>query len=419
VVNEGLSQVMGGWGNAVPQAGEVLVVSKVFTEHALTLVKDAKARGAKVIADFCDDFLNHPKRGELQLDLIALADNIAVIDADMQSNFLNKGIHVNAVIESYSDSLTQTEQDALADKWLKFLANNLNSVDAQSTKNSSGFSEVSNLATDVSHLRVLVGILYSGENEYEQVLAALTTQKHNNFQHFVIQDKPNKEAHDLLYASFMEQAENFDYFLKLDADMVLSSPDALGEMLSEFKKNQLAHLFAYVKDCPSNIMIPGIQMFKSDTKWLGSDEQLNVDYPPKIMGKSKSYVESNWILHMPNPSEYQLFRYGIHKALKSLQPDRTEKNIKKGILHLSILNGMARNVSSNQALWFALMGATLVYQKAFNVNEYNGELTQKLFNKIKNSAQKHQQLKLAANDFWVNEIQVNYWWIDNFSSFKH
>jgi tetratricopeptide (TPR) repeat protein/SAM-dependent methyltransferase len=98
VVNEGLSQIMGGWGNAVPQAGDVLVVSKVFTEHALTLAKDAKARGAVVIADFCDDFLNHPKRGPLQHALLCLADKVFASTEAMAETIQTAGYQVGAVI---------------------------------------------------------------------------------------------------------------------------------------------------------------------------------------------------------------------------------------------------------------------------------------------------------------------------------
>jgi hypothetical protein len=162
-------------------------------------------------------------------------------------------------------------------------------------------------------------------------------------------------------------------------------------------------------------------MFASSTKWLGSDEQLNVDYPPKIFGKSQQFVNKPWINHMPNPSDYQLFRYGIHKALKSLQPDRQKKNTKKGILHLSILNGIARNVfaGKNEKLWFALIGATLVYDKQYVEHQYNTDQTKALFDEILCNENLYEQHKKLANAFWVNEIQTTYWWFENFNTFKN
>ncbi|MDD2834141.1 MAG: hypothetical protein PHD12_09040, partial [Methylotenera sp.] len=75
-VNEQNATLVGGWGSAVPKAGDTVIVSKIFTDFGLQLAKDAKARGARVIVDFCDNFLNHPQRGPLQQSLISIADKI-------------------------------------------------------------------------------------------------------------------------------------------------------------------------------------------------------------------------------------------------------------------------------------------------------------------------------------------------------
>ena len=265
---------------------------------------------------------------------------------------------------------------------------------------------------------VLIGIMQSGENEFKNSIDELNAQNYINKKYFVIENLPNKLAHDTLYETFMSKSGEVDYFLKLDADMVFAHKDVLSEMVEEMQKNNLAHLFAYVKDCPSGVMIPGIQMFKSDTKWLGSEEKLNVDYPPKVNGKGQFVYDKNWINHMPNPDEYQLFRYGIHKALKSLQPDRDTKKINKGILHLTILNGIARNVKIHEKNWFALIGALLVYKRTIDSIEYNGDQAKNYFNILKNKPEKFEALKQNAEEFWGNEVQVNYWWIENFTNFS-
>lgn len=121
---------------------------------------------------------------------------------------------------------------------------------------------------------------------------------------------------------------------------------------------------------------------------------------------------------MPNPDEYQIFRYGIHKALKSLQPDRYAKKINKGILHLTILNGIARNVKIHEKNWFALIGALLVYKRTFDSIEYNGDQAKNYFNILKSKPEKFEALKQNAEEFWGNEVQVNYWWIENFTNFS-
>jgi tetratricopeptide (TPR) repeat protein/SAM-dependent methyltransferase len=98
IVNEELSQVMGGWGSAVPKVGDTLIVSKVFGEHALKLASDAKSRGANIIVDFCDNFLEHPKRGALQHSLLKMADKVIASTEVMAHAIKKHGYQVDAVI---------------------------------------------------------------------------------------------------------------------------------------------------------------------------------------------------------------------------------------------------------------------------------------------------------------------------------
>lgn len=265
-------------------------------------------------------------------------------------------------------------------------------------------------------MRVLVGILKSDEKEFDSCIDALKWQTFKGIDYFYIDNLPNKKAHDTLYQRFMNHSSSFDYFLKLDADMVFSKENSLEQMLGVFRSD-VAHLFAYVFDVPSSIKIPGIQMFRSDTIWGNSDEQLNVDYPPKLNGDSISIVDCDWVNHMPSPSNYQLFRYGIHKALKSIQPDRGNKNAKKGILHAAILNGIARNYfSGRKELCWSLIGAMLVYSRQIAGVEYNSSSNRSLFIEIEQNGALREHLIKEAQCFWMNEIQSLFRWLDLFQT---
>ncbi|WP_148042290.1 tetratricopeptide repeat protein [Pseudomethylobacillus aquaticus] len=435
VVNEELSQAMGGWGSSTPMAGDVVVVSKVFGEHALKLAQDAKQRGAWLVTDFCNDFLQHPQRGPLQKQLAILADLVTVASPALQASFsavtsspvcitadlpAEPGKLVsNQLLEQWEQALLQVQQAPTTQR-----PHSSQTGASSSASTSSAAITAPALKLQFKHAdqpRVLVGILYSGEHEYAACLAMLAAQTFENHQHFVIEHLPNKLAHDTLYASFMQHAAECDYFLKLDADMLFDTQHSFAEMLEFCQKHTLAHLFAWVYDCPSQINIPGIQMFASSTRWLGSDEQLNVDYPPKLAGKSAVVTDQHWIDHMPDPDDYQYFRYGVHKALKSLQPDRDNKNIKKGILHLSILQGIARHAraSDKQALWLALIGASFVYRKHLIVDSYHSDQTRALFAEIMESAATFEACKAKAAKFWHNDIETSYWWLENFSQFRY
>lgn len=98
ILNEEVSQAMGGWGSCVPQPGDTVVISKVFTEHALALAQDARSRGARVVADFCDNFLDHPKRGPLQQALLQAADRVVASTEAMAQAIGKAGYRVDAVI---------------------------------------------------------------------------------------------------------------------------------------------------------------------------------------------------------------------------------------------------------------------------------------------------------------------------------
>lgn len=402
-INETFSQTMGGWGQYIPQVGDTVIVSKVLTEHGIKMAKDAKARGAQLIVDFCDNFLDKPKRAPLQKLLASLADKVVCSEAPIAAAFAELVENEVTVIDNIDlDNINQS----LVLLWLSLITSNLGKATKPSVIVSS--------TTANALKRVLVGMMYSGEQEYEQAKQALQNQTHQIFEFFEVKNLPNKLAHDTLYDNFMARASEFDYFLKLDADMVFAHDNVLSEMVEIMAIENHAHLFAYVKDCPSGLMIPGIQMFRSDCTWAGSEEQLNVDYLPKINGTAKHLLDKNWILHMPNPSKEQLFRYGIHKALKAIQPNRVKKSQRKGMTHINILAGIARNVNNQPNLQLSLMGATLVFEGQFSSIEYAGTLTEKYLKQL-NDTKFYEKLNGLSQEYWGNEVQIYYRWLDKFS----
>ena len=265
---------------------------------------------------------------------------------------------------------------------------------------------------------ILVGVLHSGEREYARCLQSLECQVGVFLQAFSISGKENKVAHDELYASFMARASEFDFFFKLDADMTLRSPNSLKSLVDIVSSKGAAHALSYVYDVPSGLAIPGVQLFRSDSRWEGSDEKLNVDYPPRLMGESVLIVDPILVDHMSSPSSYQLFRYGIHKSLKAIQHGRgANKSINKGLLHAAIINGMARNYFSGRAeLVWALIGARLVFEGGVPGDGYHSEEVQSLFRRIESEQPLFQELSGDAARFFSNEVQNWFRWIGKFQT---
>jgi len=97
-VNEAYAQAMGGWGSHVPQRGDTVIISKVFTDFSLKLAQDAKKQGATVVTDFCDNFLTHPQRGPLQHALLAIADKVTASTPAMAEAIQATGKIVDTII---------------------------------------------------------------------------------------------------------------------------------------------------------------------------------------------------------------------------------------------------------------------------------------------------------------------------------
>jgi hypothetical protein len=267
-------------------------------------------------------------------------------------------------------------------------------------------------------MKVLVGILFIGESEFPNCQRSVDSQRGLELESFVVPNLTNKIAHDFLYRRFMERATEVDYFFKLDADMMLRSPDSLCSLVNAVHSKGAAHALSYVFDHPSSLAIPGVQLFRADSRWEGSDEQLNVDYPPRLTGESMLVVDPIYVDHMFSPSKYQLFRYGIHKALKAIQHGRgRQKSIQKGLLHSAIINGIARNfVSGRHDLVWALIGARLVFDGGLPSESYHSDEVKAIYSKIECNEILFRQLSAETRRFFGNEVQNWYRWITQFHS---
>jgi|GEM_PF-246551 len=115
-VVEGAAQSNGGWGQTIaPCSGDTVIVSKVFSDYAVALAEDAKARGAKLIVDICDNYLdifaspefqrlneagrqNAAVRHRVQKALLEMTDGVVVSSEPMANLLESYGRRPDAVI---------------------------------------------------------------------------------------------------------------------------------------------------------------------------------------------------------------------------------------------------------------------------------------------------------------------------------
>lgn len=218
--------------------------------------------------------------------------------------------------------------------------------------------------------RILVGMLATDENERDQSIAALRAQTHSEYELFMIENRPNKEAHEALYSRFMAEAGRFDIFFKLDADMVLMRNTALEEVANFFAGNPDVELILFeLIDWYSDSLIPGLVITRSSARWPTHPDQLMVDSYVKITGRNVHVSDRQAALavHSPDPSPLQAFRFGVHRAMKAIQDDRApeKKIVQKANIHWTILLQTWQNfvVKNDRRMGLAIAGAEFVLDR--------------------------------------------------------
>jgi len=224
--------------------------------------------------------------------------------------------------------------------------------------------------------RVLVGTLFCGENEFGLLKQSLHKQTYLHWDHFVLENLPNKEAHDRLYRTFMERSDDFDLFLKLDADMVFQSPESLRILVELFESEpELDHAILAVHDWASDMLIMGLHAYSNRAIWKTSDEELFVDYSPSVPGKRLSTKEppAPIVIHSPDPSPFQAFQFGVHRALKVVQRDRSDLALFRSRMQWRLLENVWRRFleTNIRRLGLTVLGAEKVIRGEVEQAEYD------------------------------------------------
>lgn len=223
---------------------------------------------------------------------------------------------------------------------------------------------------NMSHdnIRVLVLTLYSGEKQLDDCNSALKNQTFLNWQQQIFRFLPNVEAHRCLYQEIMRRDGEFDLFVKLDADMVLSRVSALEEMVGRFVKEPgLDHAVFPVRDWYSGCDIMGVNMFTRRARWSAAEDRLFVDSSPAVPGTRRVFSgEEPVAAHAPEPTLEEALLFGRHRALKIVQRGRWFKNVQQAAFQLGLLGSVwdlflaSEDLRRGAALW----GAEQVFSNA-------------------------------------------------------
>jgi len=209
-------------------------------------------------------------------------------------------------------------------------------------------------------MKVLVGTLYSGENELDECVAAIRRQTFQNFDHVIIRNLPKREAHRALFTSFIERAAEYGLLIKVDADTVIISDRLFEKIVEKFKQNDWLDVMNIgVTDFFNGLLIPaGMQVYRNTVRWDFETETLFTDIPETP--KERYYYDTTELapaaLHNKNPTPLQAFHYGVHRGLKSIA--KIHSTTHWAYLHQVWLNFKK---TGDVRIGLAVLGAELVY----------------------------------------------------------
>ena len=212
-------------------------------------------------------------------------------------------------------------------------------------------------------MRILVGTLYSGENEFEECLAAIQSQTYHNFDHLVIKDLPQHLAHKKLFSHFMANSTQYDLLIKVDADTVLNSNELFYQIVQKFDQNSwLDVLVIAIDDFFTARRIAGLLICRNTVTWNFEKETAFPDVPN--MAPDRYFFDTTDLapaaIHCKNPSPFQSFHYGVHRGIKSLQRIHSTT-------HWSGIQNVWKNFleTKDVRMGLAVIGAELVYAGCF------------------------------------------------------
>lgn len=254
----------------------------------------------------------------------------------------------------------------------------------------------------MSDNNIFVGVLYSGENEYDECLASIKAQTYTNYDLFVYEHLPKLEAHRTLYHAFLDRRDEYDLLIKIDADMVLTSALLFERIVGKFTQNTWMDVLEItITDFFSDGYINGLNSYRNTINWVLDPENVNAD--TVIVEKERYMFDDKELapaaFHCKNPSKYQAFHYGVHRGIKSLAP-------KHSTTHWALLEKTWDNFlhTNDERIGLAILGAELVYAGQFTKDDVDYSNT-----RMKSILEKYQSMDSAAIKREIRKLRLLQW----------
>jgi hypothetical protein len=253
----------------------------------------------------------------------------------------------------------------------------------------------------------LIGVLYSGEPDYHHCLRSISSQKNITHDAFQIKWKSKIDAHNELYQTFMQHKENYKYFLKLDADMVMNSSGFLDRIDKVFSAQpDLLRVTTPVYDYFTDDLICGCHAWRSSHTWAprqcatftDDDSPIPKSCRLTLSGLHEGRPE---VLHCAHSDDFFSFHFGLHRGVKARsllrQPIARCGNLVNNMKMWTKMN-KAQQKHKDTRRTFACCGYLMgIAGDADERNiSYTSPHSKELFHSIKNSVQSESIVTLKA-----------------------
>lgn len=185
----------------------------------------------------------------------------------------------------------------------------------------------------------------------------------------------------------MELNDKYDYFIKLDADMVFDNPKMVEKMLAVFTQTpDLDHAIFSIRDWYAQMDVFGLHMFSNRVRWPQSKDHIFVDHQPDCPGIRKVFkrAPAPVAIHNPDPTLEFAWAFGQHRALKVVQRDRWKKQVGSAEDHFRLLKRIynIQKVDSDPRRFAVILGAESVFSSKTKHLKEKSHLTLEAASKI-------------------------------------
>ena len=240
-------------------------------------------------------------------------------------------------------------------------------------------------------MKILVGIIHSNEPQVDECINSVKNQNYHNISdYFIITGYSKQIAHDKLYSTFMNKNKDYDIFIKIDGDMIIERKDFLSFIENKFKTHKnLDWIRIELFDFFLKENMSGLNIYSKNVRWKTN---LSNFFTDRTMVRSSVRSDLGiipkkmWISHCKNPTDYQAFNFGFHRAIKAFQYGSRKKIFStlqwKAFLRISRLNKI-KEEKINHLILASLI--YVIYNKISDeaINE-NSEKKSKAFSYLSN-----------------------------------